>query len=197
MKKFSFKCLQGFIIFLVSISIVIGQDTTSRAKKPFSVFIESNYNKMYFQNTESNAYYGIGLMPSLTLKTYDYGRKTDFRVIFPLRWYGTPYEDDLLEPDKYGYSASMLLRLNMLWHKQKEHTFFFVSMGPEVFRDIRKDESGLLWMFQADLGFKINDPDLLLPHTEIGIYSSIPFIKSAIKNHLSFSGLYLRYALFD
>jgi len=197
MKKFSFTYLSFLFIYLSSVTFVFAQDGMSKPKLPISIFIEGNFNRFMANNEQSNFYGGAGLVPAWTLLEYNSDRKSNIGIIFPVRLFQTNFEDELLETVKYGYSGSIQFRYNTLWNRKKEHTYFYMSLGPEVSKDIRKDNSGLLWSFQMDWGFKFNNPDLLFQHTEFGLYISLPFVKSAFKDNLGFSGFYFRYCFLD
>jgi len=193
MRKNNLFSLFVCILILNCYSHVMAQENQNRLVTPFSFFIEGSTNRFWAGDERSRFFGGAGLVPSMKFREFNSERKSDLGIFVPVRFFQINQEDELLDSETYGYSASILFRYNALWNKKKDHTYFYMSLGPEIFKEIRKEHSGFIWAFQLDFGFKFNNPDLFFEHTEIGYYTSLALGKSAFTNNMAFTGFYFRY----
>ncbi len=194
MRKTKLFSLFLFIIATGSYSFVLAQENHTKIANPFSIFMEGSTNRFWAGDDHSGYFGGAGLVPSWKFSELKSEWKSDLGIVMPVRYFQTNQDDVLLDSEKYGFSASALFRYNALWNKKKDHTYFFMSFGPEILKEIRKDHSGFLWAFQLDFGLKFNNPDLFFEHTEFGFYSSMALSKSALTDKVAFSGFYFRYS---
>lgn len=197
MKNLIFKnsVLICLVVFFIP-DLILSQEESKSSQNKFYLSSEFNYSSasLYDEQTKMKGQFGIvGNWKITNLKNK---RRSDIGIVVPIRNFQTSSKEEILDADKLGYSAAVLFRLNTQWNIKKEHTYFYLGLGPEIRNSIRVDNNDLIPMLQTEVGFKIDNPDLLFPNTEIGFYASLPVSNPHFKDRLRFTGAYLRIKVF-
>jgi len=186
--------------------IFIGIASQSFAQDNMAVFVhknkflvpEGNLGLVSRENEKSQLIGGFGLWNYLRLDEFQGKRKSAIGLSVPIRLGILSLKNNNVLGYEYSLSVASMFRVMIQQHPVKETFWFFMGAGPELRTTIENETEKELNLFfiQQEFGFKIFNPNAILPDNEIGFSISWPVNKEDWEEQQRFVLFFARLAIF-